>query len=1062
MPWIFIAWLLFGQTALAQYRYLEQVWSPYFKHYTADDGLSQSLATKIVQDNAGFLWLKTPVGIDRFNGFEFEPIEFISDKEPHPQDSIVSLLHSDTGQIIAVSTMGGVYQYSETKHAFELQFFPTNPALIEDAALVNQQLYLFSNIGVYVKQLPLLSRSGVNHLHPTLSKVKAVSHVSHDEFGNLWIGNFIGELYHFNTHDNRLTQVNIPIPANKKQRQEVIPLSDKKGGVYVGLDTGDIFYVSANDLSITLVYENQGQFSKATSIIQSSDNYLWIGTQGHGLIRLNLKTLKIEQFKIITGQRGSLSSNNIYSLFIDTQGQLWASAPNGINVALVENVRFYQIGGNQAYSAPLATSSAYNIAIDQQNKLWISSHDAGLSILTPADTIQSTSELIGAQQILSNNKNFYLSNLPTPRFITSIDIDSKNRVWVGSSSGLQWIDATNGQSLTVDSQWQDASNRGISNIYISNNDVLIFTQDNRFYYQKNNQPIHDFQVTDSKKKFDGFDVVGPINNTYWFSSSQTGKIFEYHTQTNRLSSFKIKNKLNQFVDSINTITLAKDGSLWVGTSSNGVGHRAIGEQSFKWWDKTDGLADNYVYSILVDKNNYVWVAGNKGLSRISPQDQSINVFTSKDGLQSNEFNGRARLASKAGVLFFSGINGVTAIDSNTFKTSSFSPTPYIQSAKLLTDTQQRWLEISQGKVEPLNYWDNSINFKIGAIDLLNPEGIQFAYQLSGHENSWVDLENSRNINLLDLPAGDYLLKVRACNAEAACNATPAETRFSIPAPPWRTIWAYLIYILVASALLIRFLVKQRNKLIQQQKAAAQERKIANELRELHTLKDEFLANTSHELRTPLNGVIGLSETLIIDPLFEQSNEAKESLEAIYNCGKQLKTLVDDLLDFSQLQNKRLMLKPEAFNISHLIEQVILLLQPQASIKNQKLEHVAEIKDITVFADQNRIRQVLYNLINNAIKFSDKGVIKIKVSLHENAVNIAVIDKGIGIPAEMHQKIFLSFTQIDGTSTRNQGGVGLGLAICKDIVELHGSRLNLRSTLGQGSSFSFTLPLAHKT
>jgi len=260
------------------------------------------------------------------------------------------------------------------------------------------------------------------------------------------------------------------------------------------------------------------------------------------------------------------------------------------------------------------------------------------------------------------------------------------------------------------------------------------------------------------------------------------------------------------------------------------------------------------------------------------------------------------------------------------------------------------------------------------------------------------------------------------------------------------------------------------------------------LQRLDKLKDEFLANTSHELRTPLNGMIGIAESMLDGATGKLSRLQQKNLLLIAHSGHRLAALVNDILDFSKLKHKTIELQLKAIGLREIVEVVLNL--SQALIKNKNLQLINSIPpDLPpAEADENRLQQILYNLIGNAIKFTDKGSIEISaavVSSQSDELNvgklnvessnlqrfklqpltlkdqlaITISDTGIGIPEDKLDRIFESFEQADGSTAREYGGTGLGLAVTKKLVELHGGSIQVESTVGVGSRFTFTLPVA---
>ena len=243
----------------------------------------------------------------------------------------------------------------------------------------------------------------------------------------------------------------------------------------------------------------------------------------------------------------------------------------------------------------------------------------------------------------------------------------------------------------------------------------------------------------------------------------------------------------------------------------------------------------------------------------------------------------------------------------------------------------------------------------------------------------------------------------------------------------------------------------------QRRAMSAQEVVNRELADLNKLKDEFLANTSHELRTPLNGIIGLTEALLDDAAL--SPNARRSLSMIGTSGRRLANLVNDILDFSKLDEGGIILQRRRMDVHALAERVILLTKPLLGPKPIQLFTTMEATTPWVYADSNRLEQILLNLVGNAVKFTERGSIIISASVERETLVVEVRDTGIGIAPEHHASIFQAFQQADGTTARKYGGTGLGLTVTKKLVELHGGTLGLESRLNHGASFTFTLPLA---
>ncbi|HEO65598.1 MAG TPA: response regulator, partial [Spirochaetes bacterium] len=277
-------------------------------------------------------------------------------------------------------------------------------------------------------------------------------------------------------------------------------------------------------------------------------------------------------------------------------------------------------------------------------------------------------------------------------------------------------------------------------------------------------------------------------------------------------------------------------------------------------------------------------------------------------------------------------------------------------------------------------------------------------------------------------------------------------------PPY-TIFLYNRHISgFLNVLLLSFALADRYNILKQEKELAQTEAIDN-LKKADQLKDEFLANTSHELKTPLNGIIGISES-ILDGVSGPVNEKQILLmNMVINSGKRLYNLVNDILDFSQLKQQDIILKRMSLPLKHLVDQVIQLSKPLVMSKSIRINCDVSNELPDIYADGDRIQQILHNLLNNAIKFTEEGFIHISAVQKNEMVEINLTDTGIGIAEEELNKIFNAFYQASSSIARIYGGTGLGLAISKKLIELHGGEIKAQSVLGEGSQFTFTIPVS---
>ncbi|MCB9035645.1 MAG: response regulator [Lewinellaceae bacterium] len=360
---------------------------------------------------------------------------------------------------------------------------------------------------------------------------------------------------------------------------------------------------------------------------------------------------------------------------------------------------------------------------------------------------------------------------------------------------------------------------------------------------------------------------------------------------------------------------------------------------------------------------------------------------------------------------------------------------------------------------PLAYRLNALSFRFAAQGYDDASKNQYRYFLEGFDDTWSPWLAVNKKEYTNLPEGEYTFRVMARDIYG--NTSPeASFRFAISPPWWRTPLAYAalsILLMLSLWAIMQYRSRlDRQKLARQKAKLERERQLNERLRQVDRLKDQFLANTSHELRTPLHGIIGLAESL---EGREADADKLEDIQMIISSGKRLSSLVNDILDFSKLKNHEIVLQPKPVDLHALVDVILRIHTPLARGKDLRLENKVPMRGSVVLGDENRLMQVMHNLVGNAIKFTESGHVRVEARRRGELLEAAVEDTGIGIPPTKIEAIFQEFEQADGSEKRIFTGSGLGLSVSKRLVEMHGGQLWVESEEGKGATFFFTLPLS---
>lgn len=998
-----------------------------FEHYSIDQGMYETNITSVIQDRIGFLWFSTFSGIEKYDGYNFTTYKNDPDDINSIDNAFTNILYQDKEGNIWIGNKHGFDNYNITTGIFT--HFKLYPKELETKTNNNVLSICEDKEG----KLWIGTGDGLHNFDKHTGKMKTILHDSNnpedissnvikaiykDNEGSLWFGTGSG-LDKYDSNSGKF----IHYWSNSKNKSASSDyfvntiFEDKSGTLWLGTQDG---VVAFNPRKLTFARHLQGKENSISSICEDEYGTLWIGTLGNGIYAFDKKTLNYSQYIHNPEERTSISSNVITSVFKERSGTIWITTiDGGIN----------KINRVKKPFKKYPFEAVRKILSGNSNKLWIGTANGWYIFYPENEKIIPYS--FGSDELVEEEKS--------------------GDLWIGTlSSGIYKRD-TNGHIRNFYTSPGEEITRRIlcmykepdGNIWIGTAAGSVYKIDsNQTYIKKiiqNSGTVKDLHLDDFGMLWIGYYDGGLI----CYDTKKNAVVKKYFPDSGNPNSTKSQTFLEIHEDKTRTIWFATD---------EGLGKYSRSTDSLIYYNEKDGLPLDLIWSILADDNDNLWLSTRKGISKFNPKTNKFQNYDVSYGIPENGLSNIYGCKTETGEMYFGYPGGIIRFHPDSIKVNPFIPPVIITAVKKLDKSVPIEKEIH------LSYNENFLSFEFVALSYLSPERNLYAHKMEGIDTGWVYSGNRKFASYPNLPPGEYIFRVKGSNNDGVWNEEGTSIAIIISPPFWKTWWAYSTYALIFVFSLYGIRQYEMNRVKLKDKIKMDEAVLA-EKEETEKIKSRFFANISHEFRTPLTLILGPAEKINSNT----SNNVVKDAGTIKRNALRLLQLVNQLLDLSRLESGKYKLEASKGNIATFIKGITLSFESLSESKDITLKLQAERDHIELYFDKEKMIKILSNILSNTFKFTpENGKITVSVREIENrntagSVEIKIRDTGIGIPQEDIPKLFDRFYQVDSSLKKEHEGTGIGLALTKELVELHHGSIGVESKIGEWTEFILNFP-----
>jgi len=1008
-----------------------------YRSITMDDGLPSNTVRRMVQDGCGFIWMGTDNGLCRYDG-----IQVLTYRIPQlGNNQYVSALLAD-GQRVYVGTEQGVFRLNVADDHFERLPIDIHTAVSHLTLDCDSQLWV-STLGQGVWRYH--PKTGSQHHYDVgqiaqvyvdnSNQVWTVSNWSttpicrlnrlHDRFdpvatsgvenchalcmlqtrdGQMWIGSWENGLLRMHS-DGRIEQMTAPDGTHGAHH--IHTLTERDGSILIGCDDGIIGYNP-----------------------KTGD---WLQPLNSPLGRRTLA-----QQELLTLNSKLLTPSFVYSILNDHEGGLWIGTfYAGVCYLSPVGKRFEGF----TVSNGLAGSIISRFCEDHEGNIWIASDDGGLMCFNPTSTSHPSplSNLSPLSSLLSPLKTLNVHALAL----------KGDELWIGTySDGLYVLNLVNGQ-LRHYIRTNDEHSLDDSSVYA----ILHDSHGRTWAATMHGLNLYN-DTTDSFERIGELgaltiDIVEDHTGALWLAT-QGGGLWQYQLGSRQLHQFthQADDKESLPSDQVNAVLIDESLRLWVGTS---LGLCYLADVAKGRFQQVPLNVPSQNIMGIVEDHGVLWLPTDRGIVRYEPlpDGSTLQRFTRHDGLVSLQAQPSAVMKASDGRIYVGTTGGFNMFYPYQIKANSVMPRVYVTQLNYFNqqdDTQHNTL--LPEKVELNHDEAQMLTLSFAALSYYSPTENQYEYLMDGFDRDWNRTSGANpKATYTNLPAGTYTFRVRATNSDGVWSKDDATLTIVVNPPLWWTWWAKMLYVIII-ALAIWYYVHVRLKRAERKHQQELQRVNEQKEKESREARLAFFTMVAHEIRTPVS--------LIIGPLEKLKNTINDKqLDIVDRNAHRLLELVNQLLDFRKVEQHSLVMHFASHNVNKLLHSISERFEPTFEQGGKQFTTVYPLERFTAIIDREGITKVISNLLTNANKYAKSRVeLRCVANADDDRFVIEVADDGVGIRQEDMERIFEPFFQ----SQDNKPGTGIGLSIVKRIVDLHHGTIVVQSIVGQGSTFTVTLPI----